>query len=587
MQCDEGWDGFNCSEPEKPCNGLRYLRDSYGSVTDGYGRGRNYATDINCTWIIQPDIIRTEYGLPLIITFTYFHTESTYDPVVLYINPYVTLQEQVQTFDGTYPRYSEFGGYGMPHLAVVLADNGVAVNFLSDPTTTKTGFRFMYGTLERNYIEALKHPLLSPNCTRQFENGSPECEDDECTNCGVTTTETEDEAVTAGQIDKMCFISQRAANQTHAEEPAGYRECSDVVYEYLQVPAGSEVVMRTSCPRGQEYTAIPSDGQVPAIVTRKACLCSPVRADSEGAFYAGRMLDKPEFILGPGPPQREVQVKEEGQAYQKGYTTIDWFKTCSPQCDVYRRDQRHDMLYRDLSGQAGPILGARLYARNSSRASRLHAELKLYPETRGSADLYGYPMGQPDPRSWEEKNSRYLLDAFGAKFERCTAEGGTCELFKEICILTFTPTIPGFYTAEFFNLRKFEQSGDDAQFMEAVPFPSPNHMREVIVVPGPTSAPHSKARGPGINYAKSGRAGAVSWFHIDSHDKLFNARLSGGDQWNVVFVHQVLQVPPDRTPQTCLTSIAERFVSLPAGGILRRRVESRQRHLYCVLQSND
>ncbi|KAJ1487454.1 hypothetical protein T484DRAFT_1786589 [Baffinella frigidus] len=34
--CDEGWNGFNCSEPEKPCSGIQYVRENYGSVSDGY-----------------------------------------------------------------------------------------------------------------------------------------------------------------------------------------------------------------------------------------------------------------------------------------------------------------------------------------------------------------------------------------------------------------------------------------------------------------------------------------------------------------------------------------------------------------------
>ena len=64
--CDEGWNGFNCSEPEKPCTGVQYLSQNYGSVSDGYGQGRNYALDLNCTWILRPDIIDKEYGLPLV-----------------------------------------------------------------------------------------------------------------------------------------------------------------------------------------------------------------------------------------------------------------------------------------------------------------------------------------------------------------------------------------------------------------------------------------------------------------------------------------------------------------------------------------
>ena len=43
-----------------------------------------------------------------------------------------------------------------------VSTSGIAVNFISDGTTTMSGFRFMFGILEESYIQGLKNPLLAP-----------------------------------------------------------------------------------------------------------------------------------------------------------------------------------------------------------------------------------------------------------------------------------------------------------------------------------------------------------------------------------------------------------------------------------------
>eukprot|EP00961_Rhodomonas_salina_P043987 590561-Rhodomonas_salina.1 len=52
--CDEGWNGFNCSEPDTPCGGDVSLNIPAGSFTDGF-LGENYADNLRCTWYISAE----------------------------------------------------------------------------------------------------------------------------------------------------------------------------------------------------------------------------------------------------------------------------------------------------------------------------------------------------------------------------------------------------------------------------------------------------------------------------------------------------------------------------------------------------
>jgi hypothetical protein len=158
-----------------------------------------------------------------------------------------------------------------------------------------------------------------------------------------------------------------------------------------------------------------------------------------------------------------------------------------------------------------------------------------YPPNAITGVLYGYE-GE-DVRSAEQLNSAGIRDRFGAKFTRCTEKSpeGTpkCDLGAEKCYLSFTPTIPGVYQVDFFNLVKIQIEDEKVR---AVPFPAGQAQRTIIVVPGPTSAGHSHAYGPGLNYSFGSRAGLGNYFWIDSYDEYRNPRLSGGDQWNVAMV---------------------------------------------------
>jgi hypothetical protein len=148
--------------------------------------------------------------------------------------------------------------------------------------------------------------------------------------------------------------------------------------------------------------------------------------------------------------------------------------------------------------------------------------------------LHGYEG--PDIRTPQQINSAGIRDKFGAKFYRCTeksAEGPKCDLGAEKCYVKFTPTIPGIYQVDFFNLIKYEKIDTKVR---AVPFPVGQAQRTIIVVPGPTSAGHSHVHGPGLNYAFGSRAGLGNYFWIDSYDEHRNPRLSGGDQWTVTMV---------------------------------------------------
>eukprot|EP00961_Rhodomonas_salina_P255794 3456806-Rhodomonas_salina.1 len=442
--CDDGWNGFNCSEPEKPCDGLRVLTDNYGSFSDGYGVGRRYGFNLNCTWLLRP--ASTDFsGLPLMLVFTYFNTEEAYDPVTVYRSPYVRLEETVINLDGYYPKEL----YSMPQLVVVDSDAGIVVNFVTDETNSEIGFRCVYGVIDYKFVDALKHPLLSPACNRKFPTGADdECEDELCTNCGVTTTEVLDEAVTFGRIDNMCYSSQRDSNVTDGSGGQFYEPCAEVIDHFLRFPAGSEVTFEVHCPTGTAFTAVNEEF----------------------------LMDAPEYILGQGPPQ-SISRPQEGQAYQRGYIvdTDGWWDRCDSSCLTSRRNEQYNPIYQDEANTPGPIMGALLYARNTSSASTYRAPWVTFGISRFSGIQWGYSSELGDIRTMEEANSMDLRHMFDARFHRCNVnDDPDCPLRGEKCTLSFTPTIPGYYQADFFKFEKYRYVDST---MRVVPFPVGNRSR--------------------------------------------------------------------------------------------------------------
>ena len=515
--CDHGWSGFNCSDPDVPCTGVRNIHRSFGSFSDGYGKDRTYGNNLNCTWTVIPESNQM-YGLPMVFVFVFFNLEQGFDEISLYTSPYVSLNEKIAAFGvgGTFPQTV----YAMPQSIVSASDTGTAVNFQTDDRNLPLGmpylgFKVMYGIMDQVFLQTLQYPLLSPGCERFYRPPVPksECLDSICTNCGVTFDQKKDSATNDGVEENMCFSSFQSSNTTTYNISQGYYPCSQVLDTmYLQYTAGSTVKIVSDCPRG----------------------FMPLNE----SFQYGA----PEYMVGPGAPQVKTDVPSEGQAYQRGYIlgsnggSPEWWSRCDQTCDTYRLENSFNKLYQDQLGYPGPILAAQIVARNTSLASKLVGPWVTTPPSAVTGQQYGYPYPSGnDIRTWDEKNSYALRQKFDANFYRCTtASNPPCPLGQEKCILYFKPTIPGFYEINFFNLQLRE--GVDT-YMTAIPFPNGYNTRTAIIIPDRTSPGHSIAHGPGLAYTSTTRAGIPTHFYIDSYDAYNNPRLAGGDQYIVALVH--------------------------------------------------
>ena len=519
--CQPGWTGFNCSSPEKPCGGLIKLESSYGSISDGYGMERSYGHNLNCTWIIQPEHHAT-YGLPLVITFVFYDMEAGFDTVELYEVPYVDINFKLKALGvgGTLPKER----WAMPHSVVIGTGNAIAINFVSDeanPSGSFYGFKALYGRLDSTYIRGLSYPLLAPGCNRAVAAGNPKCLDKTCTNCGVTLDEDADDAVFMGSPENMCFSSFQNSNTTHFNISQDYYMCQEVLQNmWLQHSVGQVIRMQVPCARG---------------------FMTPPQ---------GFMYDRPEYILGDGPPEEKFPKPQAGQAFQRGYIPLnvqipeadgggigEWWDSCSLSCRGAKRNEKYDSIFEDSPGKPGPILAAQITAFDSSRASQFKAARVLGPVSRISGLQYGYDQAE-DMRTEEEKNSMALKNIFSdIRFLRYTPQspGVSLELGEEFCEFTFKPTMPGIYRVNFFELRKDLYQDD---YVKAVPFPPGMEHRTAVVMPGRTSPANSKALGDGLAYYRTTRTGVGVSFRIESYDKFDNLRLSGGDQYVVALVHE-------------------------------------------------
>ena len=505
--CHAGWSGFNCSEPEKPCSGVKTLKQSYGSISDGFGVGRVYGHNSNCTWIIEPEYHDT-YGLPMVFTFVYLDMEASFDRVELYEVPYQDIDYKIKAFGvgGTFPK----DRWAMPHSVVIGNGKTSALAWITDaanPTGTYYGFKVLFGRLDSVYIKALSFPALAPGCVRKYGGESGKCVDIYCTNCGVTLNEEEDGAEFQGELENMCYSSDQPSNATEYNIAQDYYPCKDTLNDmWLTHTAGSRVVMRLPCPRG--FMTPPS----------------------------GFIYDRPEYVVGSCTPEVKVPVVQEGQAWQRGYVPMDWWADCSFQCNNNRKNERYDTVFEDTPGRPGPIFVAQITAKESSRARKFEADMVTFPKSRVTGLLYGHDPLAADNRTQDEKNSAGLRDLYQPEFKRFTTltKGVEVELGEEYCEFSFTPMMPGIYQVNFFEMRK------DMYFdkmVQAVPFPEGMQHRSAVIMPGRTSPGHSKAYGQGLAYLQTTRAGIGVSFRIDSFDVFDNLRLAGGDQYIVALVH--------------------------------------------------
>ena len=507
--CHAGWSGFNCSEPEKPCSGVKTLKQSFGSISDGFGLGRIYGHNSNCTWIIEPEHHDT-YGLPLVFTFVFLDMEASFDRVELYEVPHQDIDYKIKAFGvgGTFPK----DRWAMPHSVVIGNGKRPALAWVTDqanPTGIYYGFKVLFGRLDSVYIKALSFPALAPGCVRQMAETTGRCVDSLCTNCGVTLDEAADDAEFQGDAENMCYSAEQASNATNFKIAQDYYLCRDTLNDmWLTHTADNPVVMRLPCPRGM--MTLPD------------------------TF----VYDMPEYVVGSGTPEVKVPIVQEGQAWQRGFIPIDWWAGCSFQCNNFRKSKRFDTIFEDIPGRPGPIFVAQITTKETSRAHKFQVPMVTYPKSRVTGIQYGHDPAAIDNRTKDEKNSAALRDLFNPVFKRFTSDTkgnvDLIELGKEYCEFSFTPTIPGIYQVNFFEMRK-DMYMD--KMVQAIPFPEGMNHRTAVVMPGRTSPGHSKAYGKGLSYFQTTRAGIGVAFRIDSFDASDNLRLVGGDQYIVALVH--------------------------------------------------
>jgi hypothetical protein len=158
---------------------------------------------------------------------------------------------------------------------------------VSDGSTSENGFTIMYGMpFDMKYVFAVRNPLMSTPCGRKFKTSeASRCQNENCDNCGISLDERADGVVNpvTGNFDNMCYIGSRQNSEvTHINDPIDgetlvgqYDECAKTVEKVLTHVAGDRVKMTVKCPRGSSLFAIDKT----------------------------KLHDKPEYILGPGPPQ--------------------------------------------------------------------------------------------------------------------------------------------------------------------------------------------------------------------------------------------------------------------------------------------
>lgn len=108
---------------------------------------------------------------------------------------------------------------------------------------------------------------------------------------------------------------------------------------------------------------------------------------------------------------------------------------------------------------------------------------------------------------------------------------GVGSVFFIPCIATVVSSMPGTYTLRFnlydnFGTNSINTFGRDIEL----------YKRHVAFLPGAVSSSQSYAKGQGVLYTDSAKAGVPSIFSIFAKDSNSNHRLSGGDFWEVLMM---------------------------------------------------
>lgn len=142
------------NSPNSSCSGITNLTSSSGTLTDGSGLS-NYDNNSSCNWVIAPP-----GATQILLNFTAFDTEVTYDKVTVYDGP-----------DNTYPVLATWWGNTLPPSISTSAGIGaMCVNFTSDTSNTFSGWSANYTSLVTAPACSGLTMLTSPTGT--FSDGS-------------------------------------------------------------------------------------------------------------------------------------------------------------------------------------------------------------------------------------------------------------------------------------------------------------------------------------------------------------------------------------------------------------------------------
>lgn len=123
------------------CQGQTVLTSLVGTFEDGSGP-RNYHNNANCSWLISPQSL-SDSIISITITFNRFETEAGTDIVTIYQG--TTSNDQV---------IGQFSGSDIPS-AVTVPGNRALVTFVTNGSTTKSGWFATYTTTSMNWCQGL------------------------------------------------------------------------------------------------------------------------------------------------------------------------------------------------------------------------------------------------------------------------------------------------------------------------------------------------------------------------------------------------------------------------------------------------
>lgn len=142
------------NDPNNFCSGTTSLTASSGIFTDGSGLS-NYGDNSSCSWLITP-----AGATQILLNFTAFDTEATYDIVTIYNGP-----------DDSYPVLGTYSGNTLPpSISTTSGIGAMLIKFTSDESVTNAGWEASYTSI--GITPSCNGITMLTNPTGSFNDGS-------------------------------------------------------------------------------------------------------------------------------------------------------------------------------------------------------------------------------------------------------------------------------------------------------------------------------------------------------------------------------------------------------------------------------